>query len=195
MVIEVGIGSDGRLLISIYEEISTIIIKLLPYAGCFAGYFCDDVFWLAKQRHSVKAPIAAVFNDASFSVTADQVSESYVVANIANAVSLPSNATISENYATVNAIYESTGTTSTSGTIIEKPTIIDTSNLSRGVITHTVEQDESIDSILKKYNLNGVTKDQVRWSNGMKTEDLTVGQKLLLPSVPGIVYVVKNGDT
>ena len=147
-----------------------------------------------NTNQGTKAPIAAVFSDASFSVTADQISESYTVADIANAVALPSAATISENYVTVNAIYESTGTTSTSGTIIEKPTIIDTSNLSRGVITHTVEQGENIDSILKKYNLSGVTKDQVRWSNGMKTEELTVGQKLYIPSVPGIVYVVKEGD-
>ena len=147
-----------------------------------------------NNNQGIKAPIAAVFNDASFSVTADQISETYTVADIANTVTLPSAATIAENYVTVNAIYESTGTTSTSGTVIVKPSIIDTSNLSRGVITHTVEQGESIDSILKKYKLTGVTKDQVRWSNGMKTEELTVGQKLLIPSVPGIVYVVKNGD-
>ena len=147
-----------------------------------------------NNNQGIKATIAAVFNDASFSVTADQISETYTVADIANTVTLPSAATIAENYVTVNAIYESTGTTSTSGTVIVKPSIIDTSNLSRGVITHTVEQGESIDSILKKYKLTGVTKDQVRWSNGMKTEELTVGQKLLIPSVPGIVYVVKNGD-
>lgn len=147
-----------------------------------------------NNNQGIKAPIAAVFNDASFSVTADQISETYTVADIANTVTLPSAATIAENYVTVNAIYESTGTTSTSGTVIVKPSIIDMSDLSRGVITHTVEQDESIESILKKYKLTGVTKDQVRWSNGMKTEALTVGQKLLIPSVPGIVYVVKNGD-
>lgn len=147
-----------------------------------------------NNNQGIKAPIAAVFNDASFSVTADQISETYTVADIANTVTLPSAATIAENYVTVNAIYESTGTTSTSGTVIVKPSIIDTSNLSRGVITHTVEQGENIDSILKKYKLTGVTKDQVRWSNGMKTEELTVGQKLLIPSVPGIVYIVKNGD-
>ena len=152
---------------------------------------------IGSQRTSdgVRAPIAAVFNDTSFSVNADQISESYTVANIANTISLPSTATISENYVTVNAIYESTGTTSTTGTVIEKPSIIDTSNLSRGVITHTVAQGETIDGILALYNISGVSKDQVRWSNGMKTEALTVGQKLYLPTVPGIVYTTKEGDT
>ena len=140
--------------------------------------------------------IASVFNDTSFSVTADQISESYTVANIANTISLPSTATISENFVTASAIYESTGTTDTSGTVIERPTIIDVSDLDRrGVITYTVEKGDTITSILKKLNLKGVTNDQVRWSNGLKKETLTVGQKLYLPSVPGIVYVTKKGDT
>lgn len=177
------------------KRFQLILFKILPYAGTFLAIFALMYFGLQNNDRSIKTPIMAAFDDSAFLVTADQVSESYVVANIANAVSLPSNATISENYATVNAIYESTGTTSTSGTIIEKPSIIDTSNLSRGVITHTVEQGESIESILKKYNITGVTTDQVRWSNGMKKADLSVGQKLLLPTVPGIVYKVKSGDS
>ena len=153
-------------------------------------------FGSQHDNQSVNAPIASVFNDTSFSVTADQISESYTVANIANAVSLPSTATISENYVTASAIYESTGTTDTSGTVIERPTIIDVSDLERrGVITYTVETGDSIAGIITKLKLKGVTKDQVRWSNGLKNESITVGQKLYLPSVPGIVYVTKSGDT
>ncbi len=153
-------------------------------------------FGSQHDNRSVNAPIASVFNDTSFSVTADQISESYTVANIANAVSLPSTATISENYVTASAIYESTGTTDTSGTVIERPTIIDVSDLERrGVITYTVETGDSIAGIIAKLKLKGVTKDQVRWSNGLKNESITVGQKLYLPSVPGIVYVTKSGDT
>ena len=176
------------------KRFQLLLIKLLPYLAAFAFIFAMMYIGSQNSQNGVKTPIAAVFDDASFSVTADQISETYTVADIASAVALPSAATIAENYATVNAIYESTGTTNTSGTVIVKPSIIDTSNLSRGVINHTVAEGETIDSILKKYKLSGVTKDQVRWSNGMKTEELTVGQKLLIPSVPGIVYVVKDGD-
>lgn len=177
------------------KRFQLLLIKLLPYAVAFAVIYAIFYFGSLPSSDSIKSPIAAVFDDSSFSVTADQISESYTVANIANTISLPSTATISENYVTVSAIYESTGTTVTSGTIIEKPSIIDTSNLSRGVITHTVEKNESIDSILKKYNISGVTANQVRWSNGMKTTTLTVGQKLYLPTVGGIVYVTKDGDS
>ena len=177
------------------KRFQLILFKILPYAAAFAAIFALMFFGSQGNDDSIKAPITAAFDDTSFLVTADQISESYTVASIANMISLPSTATISENYATVNAIYETTGTTSTSGTIIEKPSIIDTSNLSRGVITHTVVAGDTIESILKKYNIAGVTATQVRWSNGLKTTTLTVGQKLLIPSVPGIVYKVKNGDT
>ena len=177
------------------KRFQLILFKILPYAAAFAAIFALMFFGSQGNDDSIKAPITSAFDDTSFLVTADQISESYTVASIANMISLPSTATISENYATVNAIYETTGTTSTSGTIIEKPSIIDTSNLSRGVITHTVVAGDTIESILKKYNITGVTATQVRWSNGLKTTTLTVGQKLLIPSVPGIVYKVKNGDT
>ena len=179
------------------KRFQLILFKILPYTGAFLAIFALLYFGSQNNDYSVKTPITAAFNDSAFLVTADQVSESYVVANIANAVSLPSNATISENYATVNAIYESTGTTSTSGTIIEKPSILDVSNLrKRGVVTHVVAAGETIESILKSENVDsGVTADQVRWSNGLKTATLAAGQKLLIPSVPGIVYTTKKGDT
>ena len=178
------------------KRFQLILFKILPYAAAFAAIFALMYFGSQGDDDSIKTPIANAFNDTSFLITADQISESYTVATIASTISLPSTATISENYATVNAIYESTGTTSTSGgTVIEKPSIIDTSNLSRGVITHTVVAGENVESILKKYNITGVSVNQVRWSNGLKTANLTAGQKLLIPSVSGIVYTVKNGDT
>jgi hypothetical protein len=152
------------------KRFQLLLFKVLPYVAVFFVIFAAMQIGSHRGDEGDNNSIAAVFSDANFSVTTDQVSESYIVADVANTVSLPSAATISENYATVNAIYESTGTTSTSGTIIEKPSIIDTSNLSRGVIMHTVENGETIDSVIRKYNLVGVTKDQVRWSNGMKTE-------------------------
>ena len=178
------------------KRFQLIILKLLPYAIAFAFIFALMYFGSQKDDIRARAPIAAVFNGTSFSVNSDQISESYTVASIANTIALPSTATISENYATVNAIYESTGTTSTSGTIIEKPTVIDIPDLEkRGVVTHTVADGETIESILKKYGFTGVTVDQVRWSNGMKAATLEAGQKIYIPSVPGIVYKTKEGDT
>lgn len=153
-------------------------------------------FGSQNQSNNTVKPIAANFDDVNFKVTSDQVSESYTVANIASAVDLPSTSSISENYITIYQIYETTGTVSSSTTdVVEKPTIVDTSGLDLDKIkTHTVSDGESLDSIIALYS-SKATKEQVRWSNGMKNEKLTVGGSLYVPILNGIAYKAKSGDT
>ena len=177
------------------KRLQLLLAKLLPYTILFAAAFCLMYYGSRHDETPVKTPIAANFDNSDFTVTADQVSESYTVANIASALSLPSTSTISENYVTINDIYETTGTTTTSTTtVVEKPTIIDTSNLSRGVISYVVQEGDTFQSLYNAMN-HGATKDQIRWSNGLKKETVTVGSTLYFPSVAGIVYKVKSGDT
>ncbi len=159
----------------------------------FAAVFCLIYFGSNKDTETVKKPIAANFDEASFTVTADQVSESYTAANISNTIALPSAQTISENYVTVSSLYETTGTTNADyNTLPEKQTIIDTSDQSRGIQTYTVADGDTLESIANKF---GVSKDHLRWSNGMKDETVTVGNAMQIPSVDGIIYKVKDGDT
>lgn len=140
----------------------------------------------------IKTPIAANFDNSDFSVTSDQVSEYYTVANIASTVTLPSAQTINENFVTISNIYETTGTTGTSSTtVVEKPTVIDVSGLSRSIISYVVQEGDTFDNI----NLHGATKTQVRWSNGLKKEELTVGTTIYIPNGNGIVYKVKANET
>ena len=170
--------------------------QVAPYVLIFAAAFCLMFFGSKTPDNPVKTPIAANFDNTDFTVTADQVSESYTVANIACALSLPSTSIISENYVTINDIYETTGTTSTSSTsVVEKPTVIDTSSLQRGIISHSVVDGDTFQSIYDSYKAYGFTKDQLRWSNGLKKETVTVGNTLYIPSVAGIVYKVKSGET
>ena len=177
------------------KRFQIIFLKTFPYVASFALVFALMLFGSQTKADDNKTSIAASFDESNFVVTSDQVSESYTVANIASTIALPSTSTISENYATVNNIYESTGTVSTTDTtVVEKPSVIDTSNLNRGVITHVVADGETLDSLIKTYDLKA-TKDQIRWSNGMKKEDLTVGSTIYLPSVAGIIYTTKDGDT
>ena len=155
------------------KRFQLIFTKLVPYVAAFALVF--GIMYFGSRPHSNQSttPLLASLNDNNaFTVTSDQVSESYTIANIATSVSLPSASTISENYITVNTLYEVTGTTSTGeSTVIEKPTIIDTSSLSRGVISYTVKDGDTLDSIITKNKLKA-TKDQLRWSNGLKNESI-----------------------
>lgn len=180
------------------KRFELLFSKLLPYTAVFAILFGIMFFGSRATDDTVYTPIAANYGNADFRITSDQVSETYTVANIASTVSLPSTSTISENYVTVNALYATIGTTDSSSTqIIDKPSIIDTSNYTRGVIKHTVEKGERIASIIEKHDLKkeGVSVNQVRWSNGLKTEEIKAGATLYLPSKSGIVYKVKKGDT
>ena len=139
----------------------------------------------------------ASFDDKSLTLTADQVSESYIVADVADTISLPSATTNNSNYVTVAAKYEIFGsganTNSDENTIQDKPTLMDVADISRGVISHAVKEGETLDSIMRLHNIKA-TKDQVRWSNNMKTEAVSPGSTLYLPSRPGIVYRVNDGD-
>ncbi len=177
------------------KRLQLLLTRLLPYTLIFAAVVCLMYFGSIKTDEPVKTPIAANFDSSDFTVTADQVSESYTVANIASTLSLPSTSTISENYVTINDVYETTGTTSTSAsTVVEKPTIIDTSNLTRGIETYVVQEGDTFDSVYAAHN-HGASRDQIRWSNSLKKETVTVGTTMYFPTVAGIVYKVKSNET
>ena len=176
------------------KRFQLLIKQLFPYLIGFAAIFAVMFFGSQRNDETVKTPIMAAFEDANFTVTADQISEAYTLANIADSVSLPSGATITNNYIDARLVYEATGSAKDStSTIVEKPTIIDTSSLSIGIISYVVQQGDTLASLAAKY---GVTKDQIRWSNGFKNESaMKVGATIYIPSVPGIVYKVKSGDS
>ncbi|MBQ2643558.1 LysM peptidoglycan-binding domain-containing protein [Candidatus Saccharibacteria bacterium] len=123
-----------------------------------------------------------------YNVSVDQLSELYVVADLSDALGLASASDVASNYVIATTMYDS-GQTSTGK--LEKPNITNIS-ASRGVIEHTVEEGESMDTIAAEY---GVSTDEIRWSNGLKTTDVSPGSVLYVPSTSGIVYTVKSGDT
>lgn len=123
-----------------------------------------------------------------YSISADQLSELYVVASISNSLNLASVDAVSSNYVAASVLKEVAQTNTDK---IEKPGFVSMA-VSRGVETYIVSDGDSMATIAGKY---GVTTDQIRWSNGLKTTDVTVGQALTIPKTAGIVYTVKSGDT
>jgi LysM repeat protein len=77
--------------------------------------------------------------------------------------------------------------------VIIKPASIPTAPLeSRAPIVHVVAQGDTLESIGKQFNLPW--RDVV-WSNPGLRLPLTVGLHLKVPPLPGVVVVVKKGDT
>ncbi len=127
----------------------------------------------------------------NYQVSTDQVSQFYMVAMMANTMDLASAGLTETNYTTVSLLQKNSQTTDESGKI-SKPISVNPDVNSRGVISYTVQPGETMDTIAAKY---GITTDQIRWSNNLGTKNLSVGQVILVPSVPGIAYKVKSGDT
>ncbi|MBQ3296295.1 LysM peptidoglycan-binding domain-containing protein [Candidatus Saccharibacteria bacterium] len=128
------------------------------------------------------------FAKADYDISVDQLSEMYVVADLSDALGLASASDVASNYVITTSMYDA-GQTATGK--LEKPAITNIV-VSRGVIEYTVQEGDTMESIAAKY---GLTTDQIRWSNNLKTTAVTPGNVLVLPSVPGIVYTVKSGDT
>lgn len=142
-----------------------------------------------KTAEENGVPIMLAISDNNYSVSVDQISELYIVAEAANNLSLGSSNYLNMDYISAVTQYSINQTASTK---IEKTNIVDTSSLAKGVIEYEVGAGESMDNIAASF---GLSTDQIRWSNGMKNTDVSQDQTLFLPSVSGIVYTVKEGDT
>ena len=160
-----------------------IITAVVTIAVVFVGS-------LDKQNSEMNLSLDA-FAENNYKISVDQLSELYVVADLSDTLGLASASDVASNFVVTSSMYEA-GQTSTGK--IEKPSITNIST-SRGIIEYTVLDGDTMESIIEKLGVKGLTTDQVRWSNGLKTTAVTLGNKLLIPSVPGIVYTVKSGDT
>lgn len=147
------------------------------------------VFVGSIDKHSSGSSLSLdTFAANNYKISMDQLSELYVVADLSDALGLASAQDVASNYVVTSTMYGS-GQTSTGK--IEKPNITDIT-ISRGVVEHIVQEGENMDIIAAKY---GVSTDDIRWSNGLKTTDVSAGTLLYIPSTHGIVYTVKSGDT
>lgn len=141
------------------------------------------------DKHSSEVSLSLdTFAANDYNVSTDQLSELYMVADLSDALGLASAPDVATNYIITNTMYDS-GQTSTGR--LEKPSITNIAT-SRGVVEYVVEEGDNMDSIAAKH---GVSTDDIRWSNNLKTTDVSPGTTLYIPSTSGIVYTVKSDDT
>lgn len=160
----------------------------LPYIGAAAAVILTAVVGsIGKNQPGVTLNLDS-FAKSDYDISVDQLSEMYVVADLSDTLGLASASDVASNYVVTTSMYDA-GQTAMGK--LEKPSITNIA-VDRGIITYVVQDGDSMDSIAAKY---GVTTDQIRWSNNLKTADVAPGNTLLIPSVPGIVYTVKGGDS
>lgn len=160
----------------------------LPYLGVGIVTLVLVFVGSLDKRNSEVSLSLDTFATNDNSISVDQLSELYMVAGLSNALNLASASDVASNYVMVNSMYDSGQTTAGK---LEKPNITNIA-ASRGVVEYTVTEGESMESIAAKY---GVSTDEIRWSNGLKTTDVSAGTVLYIPSTSGIVYTVKADDS
>lgn len=162
--------------------------KFLPYLAVgLATLILVFVGSLDKNNSDTNLSLAA-FAASDYKISVDQLSELYIVADLSDAMNFASAADVASNYVVTTTMYESGQTSSGK---LEKPNLTNVGNR-EWIITYTVGDDETMEEIAAKY---GVTTDQIRWSNGLKTTDVSSGTVLYVPKESGIIYTVKADDT
>lgn len=173
--------------------------QICPYF-LIAGLVTVVAFFGSESKNAASSDLnLSKISSGDLTLSTDQLTELYVTASVSDALSLASAEDTASNYVATEALYSS-GQTAVSSGKLEKVALVDTSDVEskKGVKTYIVEEGDTMDSVIEKFYLEEsvrLSADQIRWSNGLKTTDLTVGATLYLPSVPGIVYTVKSGDT
>lgn len=114
-------------------------------------------------------------------------------ANMAAVAAQTANVIVKEDvqsYATSVNILSQTAQTDTS--VVNKPQILTASSGQHGVHVYTSVAGDTVPSIAAT---NGVTAATIRWANNLTSDALTPGTALKIPSINGVVYTVKAGDT
>ncbi len=125
------------------------------------------------------------------SQTIDKLSETSLVSGLAEDADLPIISDTIVKAELAIAEKESLGVKVEEVSIKAVP-IFNLDDVSRKIINHKVASGETVKSLSQKYN---ITKNTIRWANGLKTDQLKVGQNLKILPLDGIIYKVKAGDT
>ena len=134
--------------------------------------------------------LSSVTTNTAVSNPVDQLSSATIALTIARLNNLPERTAISN---TAESQAADLAITSTTSSVLNKPQVVSTALKSRADIqTYVVKAGDNIGSVATQF---GVTSDSIRWSNNLTGNNLTAGNKLLIPPVAGIVYTVKSGDT
>lgn len=149
----------------------------------------DDVA-TANEMLAQKAADVAPQQAAVAPISVDQLAAVDAVTSLAEASDLPIAGDLRET-ATTLEVKKQLAQADTE--VIAKPQAIQTeTSAKRGMVEHIVKQGEDIAKIAAQY---GISAQTLRWANGMTTDAVEPGKKIVVPRTNGVVYTVKEGDT
>ena len=169
-------------------------LKILPYLFIFIAMI-GLVNYGSRNKHVDETNSSLNLQSISkkdYAVSADQLSEFYVVSELASNMSLASSEVVNVNYNSLTTLRDSGQVSSEK---MEKPIApLSTNCLKVGAISYTVLEGETIASIAAKYAACGVTDTMVRWSNNFKNnyEPSYIRSKTMIQSTPWLVNMARN---
>ena len=143
------------------------------------------------QNSSLSAPVvASADSSADAANPLDQVSSADIALTVARMSSLPETTAIDNQARSQAAEIDQASTTNN---VVSKPQVVATSlKSSADIKDYTVVEGDTVPIIASKF---GVTSESIRWSNNISSDAVSVGTKLTIPPVNGIVYTVAANDT
>lgn len=113
-----------------------------------------------------------------------------IAANVARMTDLPESTAIVNQAQSAQVLL---AVSASAASVVAKPQIVATALKSRDDIqAYTAQAGDTASSIAQKF---GITTDSVEWSNNLTSDTVSLGVKLAIPPINGIVYTVKAGDT
>jgi surface antigen len=149
------------------------------------------VFFVQRAQNTPNvSALAASSNTQTQNDPLDQLSSADIAVNLAEMTNLPEETSVNDHAITVDS---ELAVAPADNTVVAKPQQVATTYASRDDIkTYIAQAGDSVASVAAKFSL---TANSVMWSNGLTTNTVKPGMKLLIPPVNGIVYTVKAGDT
>jgi N-acetylmuramoyl-L-alanine amidase len=146
---------------------------------------------VAISSHTDHSIAASVANGSTASSSPVDGLTSYdIAANVAHMTSLPETTAIN-NQAQSAKVALAVSASDTD--VAPKPQLVTTALKSRKDIqVYTAVAGDTVTSISQKF---GITTDSIKWSNNLSSDSVSLGAKLTIPPVNGIVYTVQSGDT
>lgn len=120
----------------------------------------------------------------------DVLASANIAITAARMVNLPETAAIINQADSENI---ETSLASANNTVVNKPQSVASNFISnKDIHTYVAQAGDTVSSVADKFS---VSSDSIRWSNSLRGDTVSAGQKLLIPPMNGIVYTIKSGDT